>query len=72
MLGFCRKLQCEGVAESRKRKEEDKMRGREGSIASGLSNPYGSHVVANIYDGAIGIHCLKPKNWYDELFKISV
>ena len=48
------------------------MRGREGSVASGLSNPYGPHIVANIYDGAIGIHCLKPKNWYEGLFKISV
>ena len=53
-------------------KKRIKMRGREGSVASGLSNPYGPHVVANIYDGAIGIHCLKPKNWYEGLFKISV
>ena len=44
-------------------KKRIKMRGRERSVVGVLSNLYGPHVVANIYDGAIGIYCLKPKNW---------
>ena len=36
-----------------------------------LSNPHGPHRFAIIYELAIGIHCLKPKNLYKELFEIS-
>lgn len=48
------------------------MRGREGLVVGVLSNLYGPHVVVVIYDGAIGIYCLKPKNRKEEFFKISV
>ena len=53
-------------------KKRIKMCGREGLVVGVLSNLYGPHVVIVIYDGAIGIYCLKPKNRKEEFFKISV